>query len=57
MTTGQFYWCLVHKRVEEGDAEAHDHQLGPFATREAAENWKLTYAARNAASDAEDDDT
>lgn len=47
MSSGQFYWCLEHSRVEVDGDESHDKQLGPFPTREAAQNWKQTYAARN----------
>jgi len=36
MTEGQWYWCLVHHRVEPYDGCPADDRLGPYASREDA---------------------
>jgi hypothetical protein len=55
MANGEFYWCLDHERVEGRDGDCPpDRRLGPYPTREAAQNWKATTEARNDAWDAED---
>lgn len=32
----QWWWCLVHQRVEPDDGCANAERLGPFATQEEA---------------------
>ena len=45
-----YYWCLDHERVEEEDSAcAADRRLGPYASREAAANWKEGVEARTEA--------
>lgn len=43
-----WYWCQKHGRVEaEREKCGSLDRLGPYPTREAAENWRETAAARN----------
>lgn len=45
-TDTQWYWCQQHERAEpEGDACGRDRRLGPYPTREQAENWQARHAA------------
>lgn len=54
-STNEWYFCLRHQTVErEGEGCANDHRMGPYPSREAAENWKETVDARNEEWDAED---
>ncbi len=47
MSETQWYWCLVHARVEAGDDRDNpDQSLGPYATEAAARDWKATNEAR-----------
>ncbi len=51
-----WYWCQVHERPEpEGEACRAQDRLGPYATREAAINWKDRVDARNDRWDEQDD--
>lgn len=51
----QWYWCQRHGRAEpEGDACRALDRLGPYPTREAAEGWQETAAARNEAWEEQD---
>ena len=50
-----WYYCLVHKRVEPVDGCPNSERLGPFETREEAENAIELAAERNAAFDEDDD--
>ncbi|TFI23396.1 hypothetical protein E4P36_26720 [Streptomyces sp. 4R-3d] len=44
---GEWYYCLQHKRVEEGpDCPAKD-RFGPYASKREAENAMETAAERN----------
>ena len=55
--TQQWYWCLHHHAVESEDtACSPGRRLGPYPTREAAENWKEQADARNEKWDASDED-
>ena len=39
----EWYWCLSHQRPEKSDErDDPDNTLGPYATAEAARNWKQT---------------
>ncbi|HUG86215.1 MAG TPA: hypothetical protein VMM13_16745 [Euzebya sp.] len=50
-----WFWCQKHERVEaEGERCGALDRLGPYATREAAENWRETAAARNESWEEED---
>ena len=37
MAEGQWYWCLDHHRVEPFEGCRSNDRLGPYATREEAE--------------------
>lgn len=55
MTATEWYWCLEREvAVTADDPCPPDRRLGPYPTREAAENWKQTVEARNEKWDAED---
>lgn len=55
MEDQQWYWCLEHNvAVQADDPCPPERRLGPYPTREAAENWKQTVEARNAKWDAQD---
>lgn len=44
----QWYWCRKHGTAEpEGQACRALDRMGPYPTREAAENWRETAEARN----------
>jgi hypothetical protein len=46
----QWYWCQRHERAEpEGEACRALDRLGPYATREQAEDWQARAEARNEA--------
>lgn len=53
---GEYYWCLRHGEVEQGDSTclAQD-RLGPYATAEAAREWRDTHSEREEAWKAEDE--
>lgn len=52
---GGWYWCVRHGRVEEGaESCPADDRMGPYATEEAARNWRELVEARNEEWDAED---
>jgi hypothetical protein len=43
-----WYWCQRHGRAEEGAAACRAlDRLGPYPTREDAENWREQVEARN----------
>jgi len=54
---GDFWWCLVHHRVETGEqrCKATD-RLGPYKTESQAQQAMQTVEERNAAYDAESGD-
>ena len=50
-----WYWCLTHSKVEGGESTCPpDDRMGPYQSREAAENWKDTVESRNDTWDKED---
>lgn len=51
---GDWYYCLTHKTVEDAASCHSFHRLGPYATREDAENALQKVAERNAKWDEED---
>jgi hypothetical protein len=53
---GDWYYCFTHGRAETRDACTLMDRMGPYPTKEAAENWRERVAERNAACDAEDDE-
>ncbi|MBW3556481.1 MAG: hypothetical protein KY454_06025 [Actinobacteria bacterium] len=54
-SSGRWYWCVRHSRAEpEPPACPAVDRLGPYDTREAAENWRDGVEARNERWDEED---
>lgn len=44
----QWYWCFDHNRAEaEGQQCRAESRLGPYRTKQAAEDWKSTAEQRN----------
>jgi hypothetical protein len=54
MAEGQWYWCLIHSRVEPEDGCANIDRLGPYKTREEAAGAIDRARERTAAWDEED---
>ena len=50
-----FWWCLKHKRVEEGPGCANNERLGPYESHAIAEGAPERTRARTAAEDARDE--
>jgi hypothetical protein len=48
---GQWYFCLIHQRTEHGPGCPDAERLGPYATREEADQALQTAAERNEAWD------
>jgi hypothetical protein len=48
---GEFYYCLKHRKAEEGPECAGRNRLGPYATRQEAEHAIETVSERNRAWD------
>ncbi len=46
--TGEWYYCFKHEKVETHDECHQRDRMGPYATREEAENWRERVAERNA---------
>lgn len=45
--TETWYWCQEHERAEpRGRACPRDRRLGPYPSREAAENWRELHEQR-----------
>jgi hypothetical protein len=51
---GKWYYCLDHKTVEDLMGCRSSNRLGPYATREEAQNALQKVAERNAKWDEED---
>jgi hypothetical protein len=51
----QWWWCLTHRRVEEGPGCPNMERLGPYDTREQAEGAPDRVRARTAEQDALDE--
>jgi hypothetical protein len=47
--TGSWYWCFKHRKVETQDECRQRDRMGPYPTREDADNWQQRVAERNAA--------
>lgn len=48
--TDQWYWCFEHQIAElEGEQCRASNRLGPFASEEAARNWRSTNEDRETA--------
>ena len=52
--TGRWYYCFKHDKVETQDDCRRRDRMGPYATREDAENWRERVADRNAEWDRKD---
>jgi hypothetical protein len=51
---GEWYYCFKHQKVERvGDCSEMD-RMGPYPTREDAENWRARVAERNKEWDEDD---
>ena len=50
-----WWYCLKDHRVEQGPGCPGKDRLGPYPTREAAENWQETVTRRNEEYDGDDD--
>lgn len=46
---GDWYYCFKHRKVEQRDECRQMDRMGPYASREEAENWRARVAERNAA--------
>ena len=46
---GEWYYCFKHNKVEKRDECRHMDRMGPYPTRQDAENWRDRVAARNKA--------
>lgn len=56
MTDEKWWWDLTNGRAVTHDERPRDVEaLGPFPTREAAEDWRSSIEARNEEWDAEDE--
>jgi hypothetical protein len=55
---GDWYYCFKHGKVEKLDDCHQMDRMGPYPTKEAAENWRQRVDQRNEAwvDDDEDDD-
>jgi hypothetical protein len=52
---GEWCYSFKHKRVETRDECHQMDRMGPYPTREDAENWRERVAARNETWDDEDE--
>ena len=53
----RWYWCQEHERAEEKrEACARDKRLGPYESKEAAENWRERFEAREEAWEEQDEE-
>ncbi len=50
----QWYWCLKHRRVEQGPGCPPEERMGPYPSREAARNWQQKARQRNQSWDEDD---
>jgi hypothetical protein len=51
---GEWFYCLKHKKVEEGPECPAKNRFGPYATKGEAEHAMERVAERNDAWDAQD---
>jgi hypothetical protein len=54
MADGPWFWCMRHGTVEPEDGCAARHRLGPYATRQEAEQALQSVAEREERLSAED---
>ena len=54
--TGEWYYCFKHGKVETRDDCRQMDRMGPYPTKEAAENWRQRVDQRNEAWVDDDDD-
>ncbi|MFT4216515.1 MAG: hypothetical protein QM619_04930 [Micropruina sp.] len=56
MTEGNWYWCLKHHAAEPYEGCKSEERLGPYRSRDDANNALEKVRERNARWDDEDDD-
>jgi hypothetical protein len=44
---GEWYYCFKHQTVERRDDCLQMDRMGPYPTREDAQNWRAIVDARN----------
>jgi hypothetical protein len=49
-----YYYCLTHHVVEEGQGCRAADRMGPYPSAAAAQGWQQSVDARNEAADEED---
>jgi hypothetical protein len=50
----QWYWCLRHRRPEQGPGCPPEERMGPYPSQEAARNWREKADQRTRAWDDDD---
>lgn len=55
MAESQWYWCLTHNTVEQGEVCRAANRMGPYPTKEAARNWKTSHEDRQETWEEEDE--
>lgn len=51
----EYWWCLTHGRVEQGDVCKSEDRLGPYPTEEAAASWRTRHETREETWEEEDE--
>jgi hypothetical protein len=51
----EWWWCLKHQRAEHAPDVKDAMRMGPYESKEAAENWKDRLDARNEEWEKEDE--
>ncbi len=54
--SGEWFYCLEHRRVEPREGCREADRMGPYPTPEAAANWQQRVDERNATWDEQDDE-
>lgn len=49
-----FYYCLTHREVEQGQGCRALDRMGPYPSAQAARDWHDSVAARNEQADEQD---
>ncbi|MGH8886265.1 MAG: hypothetical protein ACRDYX_14025 [Egibacteraceae bacterium] len=45
--SGEWYWCLDHRRAEQGKVCPEKVRMGPYRSAEEAANWREKAKERN----------
>ena len=53
-TDTQWYYCLKHQRTERGQTCPAEDRMGPYASEEAARDWRRRSQERNRTWDEDD---